>query len=73
MNLIYYLQSHIEIEGYRYSIAYSVFNRIAAFEALYHQTSVKGGLIALHRCIRYSFTFEVYISPALMKFSDTTL
>ena len=32
-------QSHVEIEGY--SIAY--FDRIAAFEALYHWTSVKGG------------------------------
>ena len=32
-------QSHVEIEGY--SVTY--FNRIAAFEALYRWTSVKGG------------------------------
>ena len=38
MRKIYLWQSRVEIEGY--SIAY--FDRIAAFKALYRQTSVKG-------------------------------
>ena len=64
----YMWQSHVEIESY--SVAY--FDCIAAFEAPYHWTSVKGGA---HMC--FVDSLDIHASPkcvwALPKFSDTVL
>ena len=58
-NKIHMWQSHVEIEGY--SVAY--FDRIAAFKAPYHWTSIKGG--AHMRFVEYSCIYEARMSSAL--------
>ena len=53
-------QSWVEIE--HYSVVY--FDRITAFKALQHRTSVKGSY-TLCRLIRYSCSLAVHMSPSL--------
>ena len=63
--LLHMWQSCVETEDY--SIAY--FDRIAAFKALYHWTSVKGSSYALCRLFSYSRIYEAHMSPALNRSS----
>ena len=63
--VFYVWQSRVEIKSY--SIA--CFDRIAAFEAPYHNFCQGWGSYALHSFIKYSCIYEAHISPTLNRSS----
>ena len=59
-------QSRVEID---YSVAYS--DRIAAYEALYCRTSVKGGAHMRYSCIYEARMSPIASFPGLRRFSSS--